>query len=343
MEQYKILKDLIGFNTIKDKENKQIIEYIENILIGKGFKTEYKEKNLIMSIGENPKLGFLGHTDTVEYISGWDTSPFELTKKENKLYGLGVCDMKGGFAAFLDAIIDIDFNKLKYGIKVYFTYDEEIGFSGVYDIVKSKEKFPELMIFGEPTNNKILVGSKGLLEYELYFNGVKAHSSNPEKGKSANLNAIKFLTELDEFYNQNIKKFKEKKYEVPYTTMNIGILNGGSAKNSTAAKCEASLDFRIANKEHIEIIKNKVNKLSKKYDCDVNIIESIEPFIDDIEFVKDVNTAGFITEASMIKGCKRMILGTGPVTAHEINEYITENSYNLLIKQYKEIIEKVCN
>jgi acetylornithine deacetylase/succinyl-diaminopimelate desuccinylase-like protein len=50
MEKYKILKDLIGFNTIKDKENKEIIEYIENLLIEKGFKTEYKGKNLIMSI-----------------------------------------------------------------------------------------------------------------------------------------------------------------------------------------------------------------------------------------------------------------------------------------------------
>lgn len=343
MEKYKILKDLIGFNTIKDKENKEIIEYIENLLIEKGFKTEYKGKNLIMSIGKNPKLGFLGHTDTVEYINGWNASPFELTKKDNKLYGLGTCDMKGGIAAFLDAILNTDFNKLKYGIKVYFTYDEEIGFGGVYDIVKSKEKFPELMIFGEPTNNKILVGSKGLLEYELYFNGVKAHSSNPEKGKSANLNAIKFLAELDSFYNENIKKFKEEKYEVPYTTMNIGILNGGSAKNSTAAKCEASLDFRIANKNHIKIIKEKIDMLAKKYDCEVNIIECIEPFIDNIEFIEDINTAGFITEASMIKGCKRMILGTGPVTAHEVNEYITENSYNLLIKQYKDIIEKVCN
>ena len=56
------------------------------------------------------------------------------------------------------------------------------------------------MIFGEPTNNEILVGSKGLLEFELNFKGVKAHSSNPEKGKSANMNAVKFLVELEEFY-----------------------------------------------------------------------------------------------------------------------------------------------
>ena len=65
MKKYKILKDLVKFNTIKDKENKEIIEYIEKYLKNLGFKTEYKTKDLVMSIGESPKLGFLGHTDFI--------------------------------------------------------------------------------------------------------------------------------------------------------------------------------------------------------------------------------------------------------------------------------------
>ena len=96
MEDFKILKDLIKFNTIKDEENSKIIDYIEKILLEKGLKTEYKGKYLIMSTSQEAKLGFLGHTDTVEYIEGWETNPFELTQKENKLYGLGTADMKGG-------------------------------------------------------------------------------------------------------------------------------------------------------------------------------------------------------------------------------------------------------
>ena len=86
-------------------------------------KTEYKGKYLIMSIGNNPKFGFLGHTDTVEYINGWNTNPLELTCKDGKLFGLGSCDMKGGIAGILDCISKIDLNNLKYGIKLYFTYD----------------------------------------------------------------------------------------------------------------------------------------------------------------------------------------------------------------------------
>lgn len=188
----------------------------------------------------------------------------------------------------------------------------------------------------------MLVGSKGLLEIELYFKGIKAHSSNPEKGKSANINAIKFLYQLDDFYNKKIKLFEEKSCEVPYTTMNIGIINGGSAKNSIPANAYVTIDFRIANKTHINIIKEKIEELSKIYDCEIKIVETIEPFLNETKLVKGTKTANFITEASLVKNSQKIILGTGPITAHEVNEYVTEESYNKLVEQYKKLIKKVC-
>lgn len=156
MEVKNILKDLVRFNTIKDKENVQIINYIEDLLKKKGFKTEYKSKCLVMCIKEKYNLGFIGHTDTVEYNKDWNTNPFEMQEKEGKLYGLGTCDMKGGIAAILAAVLEIDWEKLNYGIKLYFTYDEEIYFSGVKELVEKQEKFPDNLIIGEPTNNIIM-------------------------------------------------------------------------------------------------------------------------------------------------------------------------------------------
>jgi len=342
MNKFEVLKKLINYNTIQDKENKQIMDYLEKICNDLNFKTEQKGKNLIMSFGEKCKVGFLGHTDTVEYIDGWDSDPFELTEKDNKLYGLGVCDMKGGIAAMIEALSQIDLKKLEYGIKIYFTYDEEEGFGGIKEIVNANEEFPDVMIFGEPTNNEILVGSKGLLSYELEFKGKKAHSSNPEKGISANMNAVNFLTELNKFYNQNIKINKEPRYEIPYTTMNVGIISGGSALNSIPAKCKTTLDFRIIDTNHIALIKNKIEELSKKYSCSINILDCIEPFIDNQYTDTNQKTASFITEASFIKKSKKIILGLGPVTAHEVNEYITKESYEELVKQYKKIILENC-
>ena len=341
MEKYKILKDLVKFNTIKDKENSGIMDYIEKYLKGFGFTTELKTKNLVMSIGKNPKLGFLGHTDTVEYIEEFK-NPFDVIEDDKYLYGLGVCDMKGGIAAMLYAIQEMDFSKLKNGMKLYFTYDEEILFGGIRELAQKNEKFPEYMIFGEPTDNEALTASKGLLEVEVCFKGKKAHSSNPEKGISANLNAVQYISELRKYYLENIKCETIDLFEIPYTTMNLGLINGGSAINSIPAKCTLNMDFRIADIRHTEMIENKLNELAKDFDAKVKIIESIKPFVNKIDFVENTKAANFITEASFVDGCKKIILGTGPITAHEVNEHISKKSFEKLIGQYKDLIEKIC-
>ena len=93
--------------------------------------------------------------------------------------------MKSGIAAIISAVSDIEFKNLEKGIKIYLTYDEEIGFSGIKDVLKYEKNFPKTIIVGEPTNNEILVGSKGLMEYEISFKGIKTHSSTPEKGENA--------------------------------------------------------------------------------------------------------------------------------------------------------------
>ena len=156
------------------------------------------------------------------------------------------------------------------------------------------------------------------------------------------MNAVKFLIELNEFYQNEIKIFEDNSYEVPYTTMNVGIINGGSAKNSVPANCNVVMDFRIVKKEHINKIKEKIQELSSIYNCKTNIIECVEPFINKTSLIQEIKTANFITEASFVKSKNKIILGPGPVTAHEVNEYITQESYEKIVEQYIEIIDKVC-
>ena len=342
MNEIKILKDLVKFNTIEDKENKEILDYIQRYLENLGFKLEKREKYLIMSYGQNCNIGFIGHSDTVEFIDGWNTNPHELTQIGDMLYGLGSCDMKGGIAAFLQALAELDFKKIKQGIKVYITYDEEIGFTGIKDIVYLNEKMPKYLIIGEPTDNKIMTGCKGLFAVKIFTSGIKVHSSTPHKGKSANTSMIKLLTELEEFYNSNIKNKLNEKYQVPYTTMNIGLLNGGSAINSVAAECMSYVDFRIIDNEHIEILKEKLQELCEKYDAKFVVDIEVKSFYNDIEFLDKTYTAGLMTEASFIEG-KRMILGPGPMTAHEVNEHVSIASLRESVNLYKSLINKACN
>jgi len=338
MSAKEILKDLIGFDTVKDKDNKDIMNYIEQLLKNKGFKTEYKSKCLIMSIKDKYNFEFLGHTDTVIAGSDWKANPYEMKEDDGKLYGLGTCDMKGGIAAILQAVLETNWKELEYGMKLYFTYDEEIGFCGVKELVQMNEKFPKYMIIGEPSNNVIMNASKGLLELKLTFNGISAHSSMPDKGENAIENAIVFLNELRVFYN-GLKEDKNNDFGIGYTTMNIGKIEGGKSINIVPNRCEVLVDFRVIKREHSDLILNKIRELIEKYTASYDILNNINPFINKDEKICPTN---FITEASFIDAKNKYILGVGPINPHEANEYITVESLDKLVKQYKEAINKFC-
>ena len=238
MEAKEILKDLVSYNTIKDKENKEIMDYIEVYLKDYNFEIKRVNKCLIAYNDENPNIGFIGHTDTVDYES-WDGSPFDLQEKDGKLIGLGSCDMKGGVASILYTVSQLDLNKNK--IALYFTNGEETTFDGIKDICNLI--VPDNVIIGEPTDNIPIYGTKGLLELFIEFYGVKCHSSTPNKGVNAIYECVDFIEKIKNFYEDVLKKENIIDFEIPYTTMNIGMINGGETVNSVPGKCMITMDL----------------------------------------------------------------------------------------------------
>ena len=97
MEAKEILRKLVSFNTIRDNQNKEIMDFIENYLKGFGFETKRIKKCLIAYNDVTPNIGFIGHTDTVDYES-WDGNPFEL--KEVVYFLISFSSVKIGFNSF---------------------------------------------------------------------------------------------------------------------------------------------------------------------------------------------------------------------------------------------------
>lgn len=350
MRVEEILKKLVSFNTSNDLENEKIISFIKNYLEEYNFKCQTygnDKKILIAKIGNHQNLGFVGHTDTVCAQDTFGSNPYELIEKDGNLYGLGACDMKGGIAAILKAVSEIDFTKLNSGIMLIFTYDEEIGFSGIKKFISENIKYPKYLIIGEPTNNIPMNGSKGALEYRFEFFGKKSHSSMPIK--SSNVECIKFLNEL-----LKLEKYFQKRscseYEFSHSTLNFGIINGGERVNIVPDHTFATCDFRITNDpQEFKYIKKYVDKISKKYDMKYEIGMNFLPFYnnDDIvnfyEKVTGNSRKKFfgLSEASVLSGNK-IILGPGPITAHEDGEHISKESLYNTVKIYSDIIEKIC-
>lgn len=243
--------------------------------------------------------------------------------------------MKGSIAAILSAVSKFDFKKTNKGIKLFFTFDEEVGFSGINELISKKTIFPNYMIIGEPTNNETINASKGLLELKVLFKGIPSHSSKPNEGINAIDNCIDFITKLRAFYNG----LKEEIIDSKSATMNVGVINGGRSINIVADSCEVLIDFRTISEDQNDRIIKHVKELLKTNESSYEIINNITPFINNNEIV---NMSDFITEGSFIKSNKKYILGVGPINAHKRDEYISIESLNKLEKQYLDIIKEMC-
>ena len=347
-----ILEKLISFNTIADKDNLEIMDYVANLLKDKGFIIDFvynqdkTKKCLIATIGK-PNLMFIGHTDTVGY-QDWTYNPFSLTVKDNKIYGLGSCDMKGGIAAFLTSVLDTDLSSLKQGIKILLTYDEEIGFEGIKLFKDYQDDWPNNIIVGEPTSLIPVTNTKGCMEYEVNFKGISVHSSKMTKGKNAIIIAYDFIKELL-LFSEELKKTENLLFETPYTTMNIAKINGGRAINIVPDNCKLQFDFRTITKEQHPIINNKIKELVNKYQADLEVITDIYPLENktDVSFYEDITnnkrkSFNFVTEASFLNKSNIVILGVGPNNEHIKDEFIDVDSFNKTVETYKKIIDHYC-
>lgn len=350
------LKDLVSINTIEDLKNNEFINYIAKVLETKGFnnivmnsKINHK-KCLISKSKDNCNFCFIGHSDTVTYSDGWNYEKFDITEDCNNIYGLGVADMKGGIAAFLSALDRIDIKKLKYGIMVIITFDEEIGFEGI-NLIKDYKEIPENILIGEPTDLVPVIACKGCVEYKIYFKGTSVHSSLSPKGQNAIENALKFINALSDLYDSNIKTELNNNFDIPYTTMNLSTINGGTAINIVPNNCCLTFDLRTICKNHHLKINKFVEENSKLYNYDYSKLTDVLPTNNDSSSIKEYyekltnnKTIAFnyVTEGNFLDKSNIIILGPGPVTAHEVNEHISKESFTKTIDLYEKIIYNYC-
>ena len=289
----------------------------------------------------------IGDLDSVfhrlELLKKLEMRVFLSSTFEDNYYGLGVSDMKGGTAALLEAVTTLPTD---IPSMLCFTYDEEIGFKGINELIKSNIDLPDTLIFPEPTDLVPAIANKGCIEFSITFNGKSAHSSTPELGENALYKALDFIKELKAFASK-LRKEKLSLYEVPYTTFNLSKINGGNEINKVPDTCEITFDFRTITKEHNKKILDKIEKLTKKYQGKANILNNLNAAVTDqkeviekIETITNKKAIGlnYVTEASFFPDKNIIILGPGPITAHQKDERIRKESLKDCIEIYRTLI-----
>ena len=202
--------------------------------------------------------------DVVPVSKNWKTDPFVATLIDDKIYGRGSCDMKGFIACTLAMAPILSNMKLDRDIHFSYTFDEETACQGaplLIEELKKRNFNNSLCIVGEPTNMKIIDAHKGCYEYTTYFEGLAGHGSSPDKGVNAVEFATKYINKL--LHLREILKEKSPKnsiFDPPYTTLQIGGISGGIARNVIADKCKVDWELRPIVKSDGVFVNNEMDK-----------------------------------------------------------------------------------
>jgi acetylornithine deacetylase len=191
-----------------------------------------------------PRILLGPHLDTVG-VAGMTTDPFGGEIREGRLWGRGACDTKGPMAAMLWALRE---NRgILAGLPVAVDFvafmGEESGQWGSKDFAKRHAADYEFAIVGEPTSLEIVHVTKGSLWATLRATGVAVHSSMPERGENAILKLTRSLDRLDGHLGEKLAAFTHP--VLGRSTLNIGVIRGGSRPNIVPDIAEAELDIRL--------------------------------------------------------------------------------------------------
>jgi acetylornithine deacetylase len=276
MTSAQILETLIGFDTVSRNSNMALMRYIETLLGAAGITAtlipnqDGSKANLLATIGPVDRAGgdragvmLSGHTDVVP-VEGqnWTKQPFEMTCSDGKYFGRGTTDMKGFVACAITAALKAQARPLKSPLHLAFSYDEEIGCQGVgslIDLLSEAPLRPAMCIVGEPTGLAVATGHKGKIALKARCIGREGHSALAPMALNALHLGCDLVTALRDMQSEiQLNYPQDGDYDVPYTTVHTGRINGGVALNIVPNLCEVDFEIRNLAKDDPEQILKQI-------------------------------------------------------------------------------------
>ena len=277
--------------------------------------------NVYARFGESPQILLTTHLDTVP-----PHIPFR--RDGSSIYGRGACDAKGALAAMVAAALALPAEQQQH-IALLFVVGEETDSIGAKAACAGGLPFAYI-INGEPTENKLAGGQKGIFFFRLHAEGRAAHSGYPEYGDSAIarlVHQLRLLRNLDWGRHPDFGK----------ATFNIGTLHGGSAPNVIAATAEAECAVRVVTDcADVEARLQAVLQPGVRYET-IGRSEPVALFVPpgfDSEVVKFGSDAAHYAQHAPV-----LMLGPGSIRqAHTAQEYIDLRDVHDAVRLYQELI-----
>lgn len=375
MNPKKTLRDLVKIDSVSARSNAEIVEYLERRCEALNFKTRrfaYRDElgvekiNLValsgaeFSSNTNIELALVGHTDTVPYDPNWSEA-LNLTERDGKLYGRGSCDTKGFIAAALSAVENINLKTLNKPLALIFTADEEIGLRGAKHLAQLNPFRVRYSIIGEPTSLQPIRAAKGYSLAEVIVKGREAHSAYPALGASAVFRAARLINRLEKIAEQ-LKTEQHDAFDPSFTTLNVGIIQGGSAKNVLAGECRFTLEWRPIPTQPSERVLHLLNAAIKEeqgadpdFTCEVDANRADSGFETPanshvIKLLENATgrksaTVAFGTEGAQMQalGSEPVVIGPGDIReAHRTGEFVPVRELETCTDILQRAVRELC-
>jgi acetylornithine deacetylase len=366
------LAELVRIDSTSSKSNGAIVEYALARALAAGMRarvTSYRddrgvEKFQMLAFApsetDEVELALVGHTDTVPFDESW-AEALALTEREGKLYGRGACDTKGFIAAALTAIEETDLRALRRPLALVLTADEEVGCLGAKRLAESKPFRARHAVVGEPTSLQPVRAGKGYCLADVTVRGREGHSAYPALGASAVMRAARLVTRVERIAEE-LKTDGHDSFDPPQTTVNVGLIAGGTAKNIIAGECRFTLEWRPVpgqRPEHVtDLLAREIEALRAEdegFDCAVRVLRldgGIEtaadaPLVSALEEFtgKTAGTISFGTEAPQLAelGADAVVFGPGDIrVAHRTGEFVPAPELNEAVTILRRVIERFC-
>ena len=258
LQSLEIIERFIGFDTTSRDSNLPLIHFVRDYLGEQGidsvltYDEEGRKANLFATIGPTDRPGIVlsGHTDVVP-VDGqpWTTDPFRLTQRDGKIFGRGVCDMKGFLAIATAAVPELVARDLKMPVHLAMSYDEEIGCLGIHGMLADlaqRSLQPLACFVGEPSDMNVVSAHKGKIGGHVTVRGLEAHTGVAHLG----VNAFEAAAEAVAYFKRIARRLRDEGpyaddfEDPPYTTIQCAMIEGGTAVNIVAGACSFDFDVR---------------------------------------------------------------------------------------------------
>lgn len=373
MDKEAWLSTLIAFDTTSCHSNLALIDYVANWLehlripVTLTYDASKAKANLFATLPSSDGslsggVILSGHTDVVP-VSGqiWESDPFVASRRDNRIYGRGACDMKGFLAVALALIPDLQAQTRQNAVHLAFSYDEEVGCLGVPLLIEDFKNHgiqPAACIVGEPTEMVPVVAHKGINSFRCRIHGHSVHSSLAPKG----CNAIEHGAELICWLRSLAEKLKtsqDQQFDVPYTTLTNTMISGGIAMNTIPSDLEFVFEFRNLPIDKPEQILSAINNYIEKYllpkmhresasaAIQIEPLNSIPAFqtADRFEMIREAgektSKVSYATEAGFFQqaGIPTFVCGPGSISeAHKPNEFVSIDQLNKCEKFLRKVL-----